>query len=115
MAPRMSTFTTVVTFWKAGATRPVAIGQHARGSRVAPGSLFAQEKIGGAAGVHGIYWVQGELGTITGLTALVVKNTHAYFARTDDLLKGHPIALTGVPRPETTGYTQVVGVSALNK
>jgi len=106
----------VVTFWKAGATSPVALGGFARGSRVMPGSLFAQEKIGGAAGVHGIYWVQGELGTATGFTAVVVANTRAYFARTDNLLKGHPIRLTGKPSPvNDTGFIQFLGVSPTNK
>jgi hypothetical protein len=106
----------VVTFWKAGANSPIAIGRFARGSQVVPGSLFAQEKIGGASNAHGIYWVQGDLGTQTGFKSLVVENTRAYFARTDDMLKGHPIQLTGTPSPANdTGFTQFLGVNATNK
>jgi hypothetical protein len=104
-----------VMFWKSGAASAVAIGQYARGSLVMPGSLFAQSMIGGAGGAHGVYWVQGDLGTLAGLTTKVVTNTHAYFARTDNLLKGHPIALTGVPAPQARGFTQFLGVSATNK
>ncbi|MHC4514544.1 MAG: hypothetical protein ACYTGW_10370 [Planctomycetota bacterium] len=114
--PASATNKEVVTFWKAGAPSPVALGRFARGSRVMPGSLYAQEKIGGVAGAHGIYWVQGDLGTATGFTTVVVANTRAYFARTDDLLKGHPIQLTGQPSPNNdSGFTQILGVSATNK
>ena len=35
-------------------------------------------------------------------------------ARTDDLLKGHPIQLTGAPAAEANGYTTIYSVNPKN-
>ena len=79
----------VVTYWKTGAKAPLELGKYARGNYVIDGSIRVQEKIGG------VYWVQGDSTTVQNIR-------RGYFARLDNLLKGHPIQLIGPPQPTTT-------------
>ena len=78
-----------MTYWKTGAKAPVELGKYARGNYVIDGSIRVQEKIGG------VYWVQGDSTTVQNIR-------RGYFARLDNLLKGHPIQLIGPLQPTTT-------------
>ncbi|MHC4079224.1 MAG: hypothetical protein ACYST0_12375, partial [Planctomycetota bacterium] len=89
-----------------GASAPITLGKFAKGAFVRAGTIQVQESIGG------VYWVQSDTDTVAATNTGSATNTRAYFARIDNMMKGHPLNLTGVPKPATSGLKGVLSVGS---